>query len=114
MDLQGKKDIEVSEVLLSGEYESFYLTTDGDVVKTNEDFEYDEGDIIDSYSRKIVDQSGDPFDYKDGLRGFSWSNNGFDLIYKDRSKYILQGFSGNSDVASVRGKARTITDRIEK
>jgi len=110
----GKKDIEVSEVLLSGEYESFYLTTDGDVVKTNEDFEYEEGDIIDSYSKKIVDQSGDPFDYKDGLRGFSWSNNGFDLIYKDRSKYILQGFSDNNDVASVRGKARTVTDRIEK
>jgi hypothetical protein len=109
----GPKDIEISRVLLVGKDDnSFYLTTDRDIVMTQEELE--EGDTLSGWYRKVVDKSGDPFDFKDGFRGFNWSNNGFDVIYKDQSEYKLQGFSESNEVATPRGNARNVTNKVEK
>ena len=110
----GEKDVEIKEVLLSDRDSDqyFYLTQDNDIIMAQE--ELDEGDIVSDWFRKIIDKSGDTFDFKDGIKAFNWINNGFGVIYEDKSEYKLQSFTESNDVASPRGNARKVTNKIQK
>ena len=105
----GKKDVEIKEVLLS---DYFYSTQDNDIIMVQEELE--EGDTVSDWFRKIIDKSGDPFDFKDGIRAFGWTNNGFSIIYKDKPEYKLQSFKFSNDIAAARGNARKVTSKIQK
>ena len=103
----GEKDVEIKKVLLSDEDSDqyFYLTQDNDIIMAQE--ELDEGDIVSDWFRKIIDKSGDTFDFKGGIKAFSWINNGFGIIYKDNPEYKLQSFTESNDVASPRGNPQS-------